>query len=121
MSKKTIFIIEDDRDISELMQIVIKDNGYKVKTFLEAENLENKIRKEKPSLLVMDLWIEGLDNTNLVKKLKKDPKTIDIPIILVSAKNSLEKIAKQTGADGFLSKPFNIKDLLKIIEHYVPN
>jgi DNA-binding response OmpR family regulator len=116
--KKTIFIVEDDRDISELIQIIVEGEGYGVKMFTNLTEVFPAALKDKPGLILMDLWISGEDAGGLIKTLKKRKDTCEVPIVIISAKNSLEKIVKQTGADGFLSKPFDIKDLVKIIKKF---
>lgn len=118
MTKKTIFIVEDDPDILELMKVVVDSLGFKTKTFLENDKLESSIVKNRPDLLIVDLWVGGFDNAVLVKSLKKNKVTKEIPIVLVSAKNALEKIAKQCGADGHLAKPFNVSDLSAIVKKF---
>jgi DNA-binding response OmpR family regulator len=115
---KTIFIVEDDLDISELIQIVVEGEGYKVKAFTDHADILTALRQDKPDLILMDLWISGTDSGELIKTLKKRKDTQEVPVIIISAKNSLEKTVKQTGADGFLSKPFNIQDLVKIIKKF---
>lgn len=119
MPQKTIFVIEDNQDIRELIQIVLEGEGYLVKTFSKSDTVEIDISKDKPSLIIMDLWVSGIDNAELTKNLKSKKQTSHIPIIFISAKNFLEKIAKQAKADGFLCKPFNIKDLVKIVKQFV--
>ncbi len=118
MAKKTIFIAEDDLDILELLQLLTEAEGYKTKSFSEIEKIELHIFKYRPSLILMDLWIAGRDSALAVKNLKKKKETAGIPIILISAKNSLEQIAKQCKADAFLKKPFNISDLTRLIKRF---
>ncbi len=116
MPQKTIFIVEDDNDISELMQLVVESAGYNTKMFLTADKVEASVIAEKPSLIIMDLYINRLDGAKLVKKFKKNKLISNIPIVLVSAKTNLSDIAEKSGADGFLAKPFNVKDLNNIIK-----
>ncbi len=117
--RKSIFIIEDDPDISELMQIVIENEGFLVKNFLNAEKAVDKIVEEKPSLVIMDLHVGKIDGAILVKKLKYKKETAKIPVIIVSAKNSLEEISRECEADGYLKKPFNISDLTQLIDRLI--
>ncbi len=118
--RKTIFIVEDDPDILELMQIVVENEGYNVKTFVETERAEKEIALEKPHLLIMDLYLGEKDGALLVKSLKRKKDTKKMPVIIVSAKNSLEDIARDCKADGYLKKPFDIKDLTTLLSNLVP-
>jgi DNA-binding response OmpR family regulator len=118
-AKKIIFIVEDDQDILELMQIVIENENFTVKTFMDSEKAEREIELKKPDLLIMDLYIGGNDGAILVKNLKSAKGTKKMPVIIVSAKNSLEDIAHSCKAEGYLKKPFNIKDLTDLIKQLI--
>ena len=115
--RKTIFIVEDDPDILELMQIVVENEGYNVRTFINAERAEKELELEQPDLLIMDLYVGEKDGAKIVKNLKRKKDTKKIPVIIVSAKNSLEEIAQDCKADGYLKKPFNIKDLTLLLSN----
>lgn len=119
MPLKRVFIVEDDTDISELLEIIVKNAGFATEVFLELHNVEKKIIEQKPNLVIMDLFVGELDSTNLVKKLKKTKGMEKIPIIIVSAKNALPEIAKSAGADDFLAKPFNVKDLNTLLKKFL--
>ena len=116
-----IFIVEDDPDISELIEIIVQGEGYKVKTFLKLDTVLSSVRTHMPDLILMDLFLHGTDSKLLIKKLKSDKKTSLIPIILVSAGNSLERIAEELHVDGCLPKPFNITDLTSLIKKLIAN
>ncbi len=119
-ARRTIFIVEDDPDILELMQIIVENEGFSVRTFIDAEKVEKEIELEQPSLLIMDLYIEKKDGAKLVKSLKRKKATRKMPVIIVSAKNSLEDIARDCKAEGYLKKPFDIKDLTLLLSNLVP-
>ncbi|HEY0220807.1 MAG TPA: response regulator [Candidatus Paceibacterota bacterium] len=119
MKNKTIYLVEDDRDISELMTIVLESESYGIKPFFASDKFTKTLEKQKPDLIIMDLSIGGTDGTSLVRKIKKDKENSKIPIILISAKNSLSEIAKGTKVSGFLPKPFDIKDLVKIVKKFL--
>ena len=119
MNTKKILVVEDEPDLGEIMQIALSEAGYEVEILLSGKGIESHVEKFLPSLIMMDLWMPGLDGSELTKKLKSNKKTKNIPIILVSARNSLEKIAKQSKADGFLSKPFDIKNLISTVKKFI--
>ena len=115
---KVIFIVEDDPSISELMKIIIEGKGFEVKTFFEIVEVESSAVSLQPSLIITDLRIPGQGGIHLVKTLKKRKETSEIPVVLVSADSALQKIAVHSKANGYLSKPFNIKDLVDIIKKF---
>jgi len=116
---KKIFIVDDDPSILEVMTIVLEEKGYDVSSISSGPQFFELLKKEPhPDLIFLDLWISGSEGTEITKQLKADKKTKNIPIVIVSALNDLESIAENAGADGFLEKPFEIENLLSIVEKH---
>lgn len=116
---KTILIGEDDVDIAELLEILLKAEGFQTITCLDGKAAEEKLLKFLPDLIIMDLHLPKLDGASLIKKLKGEERTSAIPVIIVSAQNRLMDIAKRVKADGFLPKPFDIKDVLSAVRKFI--
>lgn len=117
MSKK-ILVADDDPGIVDAMQILLEDEGYKVITTMDGENILD-MYDHKPDLVFLDIWMSGVNGNIVCQKLKADPETRNVPIIMFSANRDTEQIAMQCGADGFLSKPFEIKDLIGIVKKFL--
>lgn len=117
--KKQILIAEDDSAIVEVMKIILEEAGYQTLTLDSGEKVHATLQKEKPHLMLLDIWLSGEDGGEIAKRLKSDAKTKNTPIIMISANNETEQIAKDVGADGFLRKPFDINDLLEIVQKYI--
>lgn len=117
--QKKIFVIEDDPGIIEVVTIILEDYGYRVVTAMNGEELEKALTKHIPDLILMDIWLGGERGEELTSKLKGNGKTKHIPIIVISANNETKKIASLAGADDFLLKPFDITDLIEIVEKYL--
>lgn len=115
---KRILVVDDDLAILEAVQLILEDYGYDVVTRDRGITILQDIRKYRPDLLLLDLWLPAVDGNQITKKLKTNRKTQNLPIILFSASNEVEPIAKAAGADAFLAKPFNIDDLIWLIEKY---
>lgn len=111
MSHK-IGIVEDDELIRNMIRINLEKNGFEVVEFAEADKMYNYIRKEYVDILILDIMLEGLSGTDLLKKLRE--KQINIPVLMVTAKNDIQnKInALNIGADDYLPKPFNMEELI---------
>lgn len=116
---KTIVVGEDDHAIIEVVKIILEDAGYEPIGVTEASSIIKTVHNVMPALILMDIWMSGEDGGDIAKELKKDNKTSQIPIIMISANNETEHIAKSAGAEGFLQKPFNMEDLIAIVEKYV--
>jgi CheY-like chemotaxis protein len=121
MNKKRILICEDDEGIAEIVQILLEGKGYKVACLHDSRTVYTKIAEVKPDLILLDLWMPGLNGEEIVRHLKGNEITRPIPIIIISANRDTEKIAKQTGADAFLAKPFDLAVLENIVEDYLSN
>lgn len=116
--KFKVLVCDDDEGILEVIKIILESNNYEVMTISSGKGIQKKILEFKPNLIFLDLWMPGIDGKEVTKLLKSNLETKGIPLIVVSALNETEKIATQIGADGFLSKPFDIDDLLKIVKNY---
>ena len=118
MPKKKILIADDDAGIVDAMQILLADEGYEVITTMEGENVM-KMYDHKPDLVFLDIWMSGVNGNTVCQKLKADENTKHVPVIMFSANRDTEQIAMQCGADGFLSKPFEITELMGIVKKYL--
>src|SRR3989304_9701549 len=103
-SLKKILVVDDDEGILEVMRIILEDRGYQIVVTTQALEVEKKIKQEQPDLILLDLWMAGLDGEEIIKKLKSQKKIKNIPTLVISALNDGEIRAKKAGADGFLAK-----------------
>ena len=114
-----IFICEDDKDISELMQILISDLGYGVEVFSEPETMLEMLKRQKPGLLLLDYWLQDRSAKETIHSIKSNPKLKDLPIILISAVDNLDSLAESLPVNGMIRKPFNIDDFQNQITSFV--
>lgn len=110
MSRKTVVIVEDDRDIREVISYILMGNAYAVELYGTATDFRNKLKEQLPDVIVLDIMLPDGDGIAMCKEIKTTPATGHIPVILMSA-NKQEQ-TKTACADGFISKPFDI-DLFK--------
>ncbi len=115
---KKILVCDDDQEIVDLIKIILENNGYRVSVLTSGEIALEKIKAYLPDLILLDIWMPGLDSEKITKTLKENAKTKHIPIIIISALSNLKKLAKDIGADSFISKPFDIDYLTKVVEKY---
>lgn len=118
MNKK-ILVVDDDIAILEVIKIILEDNGYDVITTSQSNNILPFVKSNLPDAVLLDFLMPGANGTSVTQQLKKDDKTKDIPIIMVSANHDLSQTAKEADVDGFLEKPFDIEDLLSILEKHI--
>lgn len=115
---KKILIVDDDPGILEVSEIVLKEGGYKVVTD-DGKSVDEKIDKDRPDLILLDILMSGVDGRDISKKLKNQTSTKHIPIIILSANVNIEERVKEAQADDFLAKPFDIEDLEKIVKKHL--
>lgn len=111
-------IAEDDHGILDAMQIILEDAGYTVITMTTGPSVQ-QVKKEKPDLLLLDIWMSGVYGTTICKNLKSHERTKDIPIIMCSANRHTERLTKECKADDFIPKPFEMRELLEKVERYL--
>lgn len=118
MNKK-ILIIEDDEGIIDVLSTILESEHYKVLVSKTTDGVIKKIKDELPNIILLDLWVPGEEGKDLPKKIKSNSFFSKIPILVVSANHDIQKITKSLGADGYISKPFDIDVLLKTIKKYL--
>ncbi len=114
MNKKHILVIEDESDIQELIQFNLTREGFKVSGYTSGEAGLTAVQKVKPDLILLDLMLPGIDGLEICRQLKKDSKTENIPIIMITAKAEESDIVTglEMGADDYITKPFSPKVLV---------
>jgi len=117
MAKK-ILIVDDEPDIVELIGMRLTAKSYDIIKAFNGEDALRMAREEKPDLIILDVLMPPPDGLQVCSTLKKDASYKNIPIILLSAKATEKdrETGKQCGADEYLTKPFENKDLLDNIK-----
>jgi two-component system, OmpR family, alkaline phosphatase synthesis response regulator PhoP len=114
MKKEIILVVEDDEDILELIRYNLTKEGYQVRTVTSGEEALKEASSRLPDLVLLDLMLPGLDGLEVCKKIKADPKTAHIQIIMVTAKGEDADIVSglELGADDYVTKPFSPRVLV---------
>ncbi len=115
MSKK-VLVCDDDEGILDMVSFVLEDSGFAVIPESNSLNVSSLIEKEKPDLLLLDLWMPVLSGDQVLKMLRSNPETKDLPVIVISASTEGQKIAQEAGASAFIAKPFDIDQLINKVE-----
>ena len=116
---KCILIYEDDQEIVLLCKTILIKNHYRVESFSSCENVLSDLEKIKPDLILMDLWIPEIGGEKAIIKIKENPTSHQIPVILFSANSDIEEICKKINADGYIQKPFDIHTFLETIKQHI--
>ena len=112
---KTVLIVEDDRNIADLLRLYLEKEGYEVVIALDGLKGVEKFREVHPSLVLLDVMLPGMDGWGVCRTIRSESKT---PIIILTAKSETEdKVSGlKQGADDYITKPFEMKEVLARIE-----
>lgn len=113
-----IYCIEDDKSIREIEMYTLQSTGFETKGFEDGHSFFEELKEEKPDLILLDVMLPDEDGISILTKLKKNPDTSDIPVIIASAKGEeYDKIkGLDTGADDYLAKPFGMMEMISRIK-----
>lgn len=115
---KKIFIAEDDENIRELLAYALENSGFSTVAFPDGSQVMEAVLKTPPNLIILDIMMPIMDGMTLLSKLKSNPKTAEIPVIMLTAKaTELDKIkGLDTGADDYITKPFSVMELISRVK-----
>ena len=113
-----IYILEDDKNIQEIESYAIKGSGYDVRAFDDAEAFGRGLQEMKPDLVLLDIMLPGEDGLSVLRRLRSDKDTKELPVILVTAKDSEIDTVRglDLGADDYITKPFGVMELMSRIK-----
>ncbi len=113
-----IYCVEDDQSIRDLMIYTLNSAGFQAKGISGASQLAEAMKSEKPLLILLDLMLPGEDGITILKKLKSQAASADIPVIIASAKGTEydKVIGLDLGADDYLAKPFGMMEMLSRVK-----
>ena len=115
---KKILVVDDEPYLAEMMANRLEANRYTVVTALSGRDALDQVAKVKPDLILLDILMPDMDGYQILRRLKEDPKTQSLPVIMLTVKKWSEDIKKamETGAADYIVKPFNPAEVLKKIE-----
>lgn len=107
-----VYVVEDDADISEIECYTLSNSGYEAKPVFSARELDRELAKRIPDIFILDIMLPDEDGVKLLSRLRKEERTKDIPVIMVTARSSeMEKVkCLDAGADDYITKPFGVME-----------
>jgi DNA-binding response OmpR family regulator len=118
MRHKRVLVVEDERDLAELLVYNLKRAGHEVTAVHDGRSALNRISVETPDLVILDLMLPELSGTEVASRIRTNPVTAGVPIIMVTAKADEvdQLVGLSVGADDYVTKPFSMKVLLARVE-----
>lgn len=113
-----IWCVEDDASIRDIEVYALQSTGYEAKGFEDGISFLKELKNQKPELVVLDVMLPGIDGITLLQKLKEDPETREIPVVMATAKGAeYDKIqGLDLGADYYLTKPFGVMEFVSCVK-----
>lgn len=117
-SMALIYIVEDDINIREIETFSLKNSGYQIADFGCAADFYTQMKEKLPNLILLDVMLPDEDGLTIVKKIRSNPESRKIPVIMVTAKTTeLDKVkGLDMGADDYLTKPFGVMELISRVK-----
>jgi DNA-binding response OmpR family regulator len=112
-----ILVIDDEPEITEIVETFLTENGFKVQTENEPGRAIEKARGFKPDLILLDIMMPGVDGYDICQALKNDPEFSNVPIVFLTGKDRSDDMGRsfKSGGDMFIKKPFSCERLLEIV------
>ncbi len=114
-SNRTIMVVDDSPDLVEILRITLEWKGFNVRCAYSGKDLFASLEEQKPDLILLDIMMPKMDGLEVLTRLKGDPGTASIPVILLTAKVQYQDVIKgyKMGADYYITKPFTPTQVLE--------
>ena len=109
---KQIHVVEDDQDIRHIIEVILEEEGYIVKTFADATSFHKGMGESIPDLYLLDVMLPDGSGIDLCNEIRTTNSIKDIPIIIMSAHAKADLILGQCSVNDFITKPFDLNDIL---------
>ena len=111
-----ILVVDDDKDLLEMVEMILSRLGYQITTLAKGSVFLNVVESIRPDIILLDIFLGDADGRNLCYQMKLQPVYENIPVILYSAGQIPLSTIEHSKADEFITKPFNIKQLMEKIK-----
>lgn len=113
-SKQHVLVVEDEEDIRALLEHALSREGFRVTSLGSGDKVAASVEKDAPDIVLLDLMLPGLSGMDVCRRIKKNPKTAEIPVIMLTAKGEESDVVAglELGAEDYVTKPFSTKVLV---------
>ena len=117
--KKNILVVDDDPDIGSMLKMMLEYKDYAVTLLSNAGQTEEQLSNGVTDLVILDMLIAGTNGTDVCRSIRSNPLSADVPVLMISALPDARKVCIDAGANDFISKPFEMKELLAKVSSLV--
>ena len=114
-----ILVVDDDPDIGSMLKMMLEYKGYAVTLLSNAGKTEQQLSNQLADLVILDMLIAGTNGTDVCRSIRSNPLSADVPVLMISALPDARKVCIDAGANDFISKPFEMKELLAMVSSLV--
>ena len=118
-TKINILVLDDDPDIGTVIKMILEYNGYAVTVMDRPEQISQPLDWNRFQLLIIDILLSGMNGVDICSRIKNDPHTASIPVLMMSAHPNIREEYNRAMADDFLHKPFDLQELLNKVSRLV--
>lgn len=115
---KLVLVVDDDVELQGMVQTLLNGAGYRVATATDGGQALEKVEQEMPNLILLDMKMPGMDGWKFAREFRARHNR-SVPIVVVTAAEDARKRAEEVGAEGHLGKPFEIDELLHLVEQFL--
>lgn len=120
MSGEKILLVDDDQDFSQLLEFDLRKRSYQVSRAGNGEEGLEKVKSDAPALIILDIKMPKMDGYTFVRRLKKEPESKDIPVIVLTSYEPMKDMFRLEGVSDYFVKSSNMEGLLKVVGKYLP-
>lgn len=113
-----LMLVDDDETMLRLLQTLLELDGFQVMKAADPDGLVDRIRRERPDAVVMDVYLSKVDGVDLLRQVRATPEIATIPIIMTSGMDVSDR-CMEAGANGFVLKPYSPPDLIAMIRQHM--
>ena len=112
--QRRIIVIEDERDLADLVSMHLEREGYLVSTYANGSDGWAAVDRDKPNLVVLDLMLPGMDGLEICRRMRRDDRFVSVPLLVLTARSEEADIVTllELGADDYITKPFSLRVLV---------
>jgi len=116
---KKVLVLDNDEGVLDVMREALNYEGFDVKIIEETDNIFSVINSYNPDLIILDYILSGINGGEICHQIKANPKTTDLPVIIMSAYPRVIKSLGYYGCDDFIAKPFDLDDITERIKNLI--
>jgi DNA-binding response OmpR family regulator len=117
--ERSILVVDDDPDIGTMLKMMLEYKGYDVTLLSNAGQTEQALSKQLTDIVILDMLIGGTNGTDICRSIRSNPLSAHIPVLMISALPDARKICVDAGANDFISKPFEMEEMLAKVDSLV--